>query len=174
MIKKKSPVKTFLKIAAVVIAVIFVFAIISSMTHDSDDMQGSTLNEEAISKVRDFSPAGADGITYGEAYADFYGDPEWSQFMSEDNESVVEFAGECTYKDKEGNAYLQFTLDDEGNIDSYYGQFKYKGKKKKVDIDSDILKDLFFQPIVDYAKDTKGKELTDDQVTELYSNITTE
>lgn len=166
MIKKKSPIKIIL----VIVVVFAVFAVIAgSMTHNSDDMQGSNLNSEEIDKVRNFSPEGANGITFGEAYSYFYSDAEWGFFKEEEHEEpVVEFAGGCTYMDEPGTVYLQFILNAKGEIKSYYGQFEYEGEEKKVDLEQEVLWDLFFQPFVDYAEEELDKPLSDDDIAILY------
>ena len=170
MIKKKSPFKIILTIIVAIIVICGIMVVVDSMSYKSDDMQGSDLNSEQIDYVRELSPDGANGITFGEAYEDFFSDPEWGFFREEKHEEpVVEFSGGCTYKDKEGTAYLQFILDATGKIKRYYGQFKYEGSEEREDMDDETLMALFVDPIIDYAENHQEKPLSDKKINKLYS-----
>lgn len=168
MVEKKSPAKIALIVVGIVVAVIVALVVIGSFMGGSDDMQGSSLNQEQIDHVCKFSPDGANGITYKQAYDHFYADSTWKYFESEDNEPVVEFSGRCTYDEKEGDAYLQFTLNASGDIVGYYAQFKYDGEDDKVELSDDERGDLVFKPFVSYADEVKKEPLTEEQIAVLY------
>lgn len=51
-------------------------------------------------------------ITYGQAFDEFFADPEWDYFLSEEGVDVVEFKGICTYKEVQVEANLQFILNE--------------------------------------------------------------
>lgn len=60
-------------------------------------------------------------ITYEEAFDEFFANPEWSHFTSEDGEEIVEFTGKFTYMEAEADALFQFMLDlDEGTFSLEY------------------------------------------------------
>ena len=166
MVEKKN--NKVLKIVGIVVGVIIALVVVGSFMGGSDDMQGSSLNQEKIDKVRKISPDGAAGITYEEAYNYFFSDSDWKYFKSDDGDPVVEFSGKCTYDDQEGDAYLQFTLDDDDNIASYYAQFKYDGEDEKVELGDDERWALIFKPFETYAEDVKEEPLTDEEISELY------
>lgn len=80
------------------------------------------------------------GITYGDAFENFFSSPTWKYFKGtqegpdddEDGEpdyvnediDVVEFTGRCTYQDVEVKALIQFTLDkEEGTFEPTYLSF---------------------------------------------------
>lgn len=51
-------------------------------------------------------------ITYGQAFDEFFADPKWEYFRSEEGVDVVEFTGICTYKETQVEANLQFILNE--------------------------------------------------------------
>jgi len=61
------------------------------------------------------------GITYGDAFDDFFSNPKWSHFEASTGEQVVEFEGGFSYADAPATALVQFVLDlDEGTLEVYY------------------------------------------------------
>lgn len=46
--------------------------------------------------------------TYGEAFDDFFEDPNWDYFQSDDGRDVVEFTGGCSYRGENADIYIQF------------------------------------------------------------------
>lgn len=59
--------------------------------------------------------------TYEEAFDEFFANPEWSHFTSEDGEEIIEFTGKFTYMEAEADALFQFMLDlDEGTFSLEY------------------------------------------------------
>ena len=52
--------------------------------------------------------------TYEEAFTAFFGAPRWKYFESDDGKDVVEFTGDCTYRDAPVKARIQFVVDEEG------------------------------------------------------------
>lgn len=75
-------------------------------------------NSKYITMVQDASPRLYKGITYEEAFDDFFSDPKWEYFMSDDRYDVVEFSGNCTYYDEAATMRIQFLVSyDEGTIE---------------------------------------------------------
>ena len=75
-------------------------------------------NSKYITMVQDAGPRLYKGITYEEAFDDFFSDPEWEYFMSDDGYDVVEFSGNCTYYDEAATMRIQFLVSyDEGSIE---------------------------------------------------------
>lgn len=158
------------KIIAIVIVVVAMIIVIGSQVSKSDKMQGSSLNFAKIDKVRELSPEGAGGITYNQAYDEFFGSADWKHFVSDDNVDVVEFSGECSYNDKPGMIYIQFQLDKNDKIDKYYVQFNENGKEEKEDLKTTEIAAVLFKPFEEYAKNENKKPLTDEETQKLYSN----
>ena len=173
MEKKKHPGKIIGLIAGGVVLLIVIIVIAASFMGGSDDMQGSSLDQETINKVRNFAPDGSNGVTFGQAYANFYSDPDWKSFTSEQENTIVEFSGKCTYNDQTGDAYLQFVITDGGQVMISYAQFKDEGSTEKSDLSDDELYDLFYKPFVTYA-DEHGTALTDEQINTLYGKDVTD
>ena len=173
MEKKKHPGKIIGLIAGGVVLLIVIIVIAASFMGGSDDMQGSSLDQETINKVRNFAPDGSNGVTFGQAYANFYSDPDWKSFTSEQEKTIVEFSGKCTYNDQTGDAYLQFVITDGGQVMISYAQFKDEGSTEKRDLSDDELYDLFYKPFVTYADD-HCTALTDEQINTLYGKDVTD
>ncbi len=84
-------------------------------------------NEEHIQFVKGGTNTAYPGVTYGEAFENFFTDPSWKYFKGTqegpdddgdgepdytiDNVDVVEFTGGCLYADTEVTALIQFVLD---------------------------------------------------------------
>lgn len=158
------------KIIAIVVVALALLIVIGSQMSNSDDMQGSSLNFVKIDKVRELSPEGAGGITYNQAYENFYGSPDWKHFVSDNNIDVVEFSGECTYYEKPGMVYIQFQLDDNDEIQGYYVGFKEEGKDEKTELETDEKAVMLFKPFEEYAENEKNKPLTEEEVEALYGD----
>lgn len=165
--EKKKRGKLIATIAGVVVVLIVIITVVSGSSGGSDDMQGSSLDQNLINKVRDYAPSDTKGITYGEAFAAFYGDPTWKSFTTAENENVVEFSGKCTYKGKTGEAYLQFTVDTDGSIVDTYTQFKYDGEDTIQDLPDDARKSLILNPFIEYGNNN-GKPFTEEEQYALY------
>lgn len=159
------------KIIAIVVVALAMMVVIGSQMSKSDDMQGSSLNVAKIDKVCELSPEGAGGITYKQAYENFFGSPDWKYFLSDNNVDVVEFSGDCTYLDKSGMIYIQFQLDDNGEIKSYYAHFKEEGQEEKTALESEAIEEVIFKPFVEYAENVKKEPLTEEEQETLYGNF---
>lgn len=55
-------------------------------------------------------------VKISDAYDGFFSNAQWKYFDSKDGKKVVEFSGNCTYKDKEINVRQQFILGDDGTF----------------------------------------------------------
>lgn len=53
--------------------------------------------------------------SYGEAFDAFFASPHWKFFVSEEDEKVVEFTGDCTYQDAPVTACIQFIINEMDN-----------------------------------------------------------
>lgn len=58
--------------------------------------------------VKNSSPYLYPDQTYGEAFDDFFEDPSWDYFQSDDGRDVVEFTGGCSYRGENADIYIQF------------------------------------------------------------------
>ena len=66
-----------------------------------------------VQMVRGGSPVTWPNTTYGEAFNNFFGNPRWSHFESDDSQQVVEFTGDMEYGGTPVNALIQFVIDAE-------------------------------------------------------------
>ena len=63
-------------------------------------------------------------FTYGDAFNSFFVSPHWEFFISEDDEKIVEFTGDCTYMDTPVTACIQFVIyEDEGTFEATWLDF---------------------------------------------------
>lgn len=62
-------------------------------------------------------------VTVGEAFDNFFTDPEWSAFKADNGQIVVEFTGKCYYNSEEVETCLQFVEDDNGIFQDNYLSF---------------------------------------------------
>lgn len=82
-------------------------------------------NELSISSIRYNSPTSYPDIFYKDAFEYFFVSPKWSAFDGTQSGSstvyqVIQFEGQCTYKDKPADALIQFMLDDEGTLQDVF------------------------------------------------------
>lgn len=59
-------------------------------------------------------------ITIEDAFNEFFSDPEWKSFTSEDGLNIVEFNGGCILGDEEANCCIQFNVFEDGSFETYY------------------------------------------------------
>lgn len=105
-----------------------------AMDHFSDAVDqliDAVQNEdENIMGVKLGTTSNYPGVTYGDAFDEFFAKPKWEYFKglqegpdddgdgkpdyTNEDVDVVEFTGYCTYMDVEVKALIQFTLDNEG------------------------------------------------------------
>lgn len=52
-------------------------------------------------------------LTYEQAFSNFFQTPRWRYFTSDDGQDVVEFTGDCTFRDVPAKARMQFVVDEE-------------------------------------------------------------
>lgn len=81
-----------------IVVVIFAFVL-----HQND--------KKYIESVKQGSPNYYPNITYEKAFNNYFGNCEWSYFVSEDDEDIVEFNGNCTYRNKDVKIKIQFIVD---------------------------------------------------------------
>ena len=63
-------------------------------------------------------------LTYDRAFSGFFGTPRWRYFQSEEKQDVVEFTGDCIYRDVNVKARMQFVIDEEeGTFQATYLAF---------------------------------------------------
>ncbi len=64
-----------------------------------------------IASVKGASPEGYPGITYEEAFEDYFSNPTWKKLgKNEDGNVVVKFTGNCLYMDQTALAEIKFTI----------------------------------------------------------------
>ncbi len=91
-----------------IVAISIIFILIVSAV---SGIWGNEGEKEYVNYVKEGYPESYPYITYGQAFNDFFGDPEWKYFKSSDENDIVEFSGKCTYMDAEVTATIQFVLD---------------------------------------------------------------
>lgn len=99
-------------------------------------------NMKYINLVKNGSPKLYPDSTYGEAFENFFDDPEWEYFKSTEEKDIVEFSGGCTYMDEPVTATLQFDLDyEKGRFSTEY--FEMDGEEQSELMTMAILAKVF-------------------------------
>lgn len=95
-------------ILAVLSIVLIIFSVISSPqkseTSNNLDVYINTIQETQLADSE---------YTYREVFTDFFSNPTWEHFTTEEGEEVVEFTGECTYDEKEVKIKIQYLITNE-------------------------------------------------------------
>lgn len=58
--------------------------------------------------------------TIGDAFNDFFSDPEWKSFVSDDGRTIVEFNGGCTFDGEDAQCCIQFEVFEDGTFETDY------------------------------------------------------
>ena len=118
-VKASNVVKTTL----IVVALAILFGIYYFFFRvPSDD--GFGIEDRHITFVKNGSPTMYPDVTYDEAFTRFFSNRQWEYFESDTGKDIVEFHGNCMYRDVEVEACIQFVLDmDEGTFDFEYLAF---------------------------------------------------
>ena len=127
-------------------------------------------NMKYINLVKNGSPKLYPDSTYGEAFENFFDDPEWEYFKSTEEEDIVEFSGGCTYMDEPVTATLQFDLDyEKGKFSTKY--FEMDGEEQSELVTVAMLAKVFSEyeneegdagVLNDLEEDADDFETTDD------------
>ena len=135
------------RLLGLVLVIVFSVGTVGCSSADSsvDDAVDQVANivqsdDENVLSVKGGTNSNYPGVTYEEAFEEFFADPTWKYFKGtqdgpdDDGDGepdytktdidVVEFTGRCTYQDVEVKALIQFTLDKEaGTFDAAYLSF---------------------------------------------------
>lgn len=119
------------KLIAMIMIVILLLSACSNATLDG---AGKEL-EDAVANVSDADNRyvqmvkggyreSAPDLTYEDAFSAFFGTPRWKYFEGENGQDVVEFTGDCIYRDVNVKARIQFIVDeDKGTFEATYLAF---------------------------------------------------
>lgn len=110
IINNKKPKKKFKNI---IIAVIGVFAILILIGIFAGE-------NEYVSAVKNGTFNNYPDVLIGDAFDDFFSNPKWKHFVSDDGINVVEFTGGCKYDDVDVKALLQFIVYEDDTFESSY------------------------------------------------------
>lgn len=101
-----------------------------------------------IDVVRESCPRAYSGITYGDAFSNFFDEPEWNYISSEDGKDIVEFTGNCRYDEEEITVCVQFAVNDETFKCTH---LDYDGKKQDKEELNSMLDAVFSTYVEDYG-----------------------
>ena len=71
------------------------------------------VNERFVNMVKNGYKEDNPEINYDIAFSSYFSQPEWRYFRSTDGVDVVEFTGDCTYRNAPAKARIQFVIDEE-------------------------------------------------------------
>ena len=117
----KDRIKRFLSSPLSVVQLILLLAIILVSIFNGNlfgrqiriSNNSDTANSRYIQMVGNSYRLGNPDITYDMAFSSYFDAPEWRYFKSKDGFDVVEFTGECIYRDAPAKARMQFVVDEE-------------------------------------------------------------
>ncbi len=117
--KRSRSSKFWLLIVLAVIFLIYWYQKNGSLLPINDDY-----SQQYINFVRNGSPTAYPDTTYGKAFDNYFANGRWDYFRTDDGKDVVEFTGDCMYRDAQVTATIQFLLDvDNGTFDFEYLAF---------------------------------------------------
>ncbi|MGE6592537.1 hypothetical protein ACQKFU_23800 [Bacillus mycoides] len=75
----------------------------------------TTKDHEYVQRIKSSKLPDYEVMTIGEAFHKFFKNPKWKYFTSKDNEEIVEFTGNCLYREQEVKAKIQFVINKADN-----------------------------------------------------------
>lgn len=110
------PVKSQKSKAPIVIAIILIVMVIIVVLVGSGD--------KYVDLVKDGHLESYPNMPIGEAFDNFFYEPEWKSFEAKDGSTIVEFNGECTYINEDTVCTFQFEVkENSGEFEIVYAGF---------------------------------------------------
>ncbi|MEF7646664.1 MULTISPECIES: hypothetical protein [Bacillus cereus group] len=75
----------------------------------------TTKDHEYVQKIKSSKLPNYESMAIEEAFHKFFKNPKWKYFTSKDNEEIVEFTGNCSYREQEVKAKVQFVINKDDN-----------------------------------------------------------
>ncbi|ENJ6137813.1 hypothetical protein AB1Z82_004006 [Bacillus cereus] len=75
----------------------------------------TTKEHEHVQKIKSSKLPNYDSMAIEEAFHKFFKNPKWKYVTSKDNEEIVEFTGNCLYREQEVKAKVQFVINKDNN-----------------------------------------------------------
>lgn len=143
--EKKDSKKKIISIAVGCVCLVIAAVLIFSDAFTAGEKSGDeklTTEDEYVEMVQEGSLYYFPDETIEDAFNEFFGEPEWKSFVSEDGNRIVEFNGECEYDGESENLCMQFEVDEEtGEFEIIYVDIA--GESFEYDELSDILDVIF-------------------------------
>lgn len=118
-----------------------------SGTEKNETEEGS----QFLNAVKEGYPEAYNGITYGDAFTNFFDKPKWEYFLSEDDKNIVEFTGICQYDGEDMKVCMQFEVKKK-TFDCMY--LEYDGEVQDKSEINNILDTVF----TTYVEDSKSED----------------
>ena len=109
--QKKDNKKKIISIVVGCVCLIIAAVLIFGEAFSASEKTGGT--DKYVEIVQEGSLYYFPDETVEEAFDDFFADPEWKSFVSEDGDRIVEFNGTCEYYGEDENLCMQFTVDED-------------------------------------------------------------
>ena len=123
-------------------------SIADSIGKDVEDTLSNTQHAKNryVQMVKNGHPNEYPNRTYEQAFSNFFAQPQWKYFKSDDQQNVVEFTGDCTYQDVPVKARIQFVVDEKaGTFETTYLAFNEVPQNRLVL--SALLEKAFTEPL---------------------------
>jgi len=108
--------KSEMKKRILMMAILFLMAFLIAGCGGDDKANALTSLDQRTNVVRDGHLNEHPDVKISDAYDEFFSNAQWKYFESKDGKKIVEFSGNCTYKEKEINVRQQFILGDDGTF----------------------------------------------------------
>ena len=116
-----------------VISAIITIALLSSSLVGCGGYINNAIQEkranDTVSRAQNSCNEVLPNITYKDAYEHFFSEPQWRGFTTLDNHEIVEFTGNCTYKDEQALAYIEFVEGQDGTFSANYARLTIRGER---------------------------------------------
>lgn len=121
-------------------------------------------NAGIVASVKGGSPDGYPGVTYEEAFEDYFSNPTWKNLgKNEDGNYVVKFTGNCLYMDQTAIAEIKFTI--------YKDQERFVVSSVKInDQDMGIFGNALVIDVFEEYNESPSSKITND-VSEVINNF---
>lgn len=160
-----------------VISAIITIALLSSSLVGCDGYINNAIQEkranDTVSRAQNSHHEILPHITYKDAYEHFFSEPQWRGFTTLDDHEMVEFAGNCTYKDEPALAYIEFAEEQDGTFSPNYARLTIRGERIELDKD-EMFHLVLYQPFETYSIEVLGtafSQYVEDAFADMFADM---
>ena len=141
-------------ISAIITIALLSFSLVGCDGYINNAIQEKRAND-TVSRAQNSCNEVLPNITYKDAYEHFFSEPQWRGFTTLDNHEIVEFTGNCTYKDEQALAYIEFVEGQDGTFSANYARLTIRGERIELAKD-EMMFLMLYQPFETYSIEVLG------------------